>query len=457
MKTVHRPRIVIAGTNSGVGKTTIVAGLLAALTETGRAVQAFKVGPDYIDPGFHKMASGRDCYNLDTWLVPREKLSPFFVDMAETADLSIIEGVMGLYDGGREGVSSTAQIAKDLKAPVVLVIDCKAMGESAAAIAKGFCDYDREVPFAGVILNRLGSDNHEHMIRVALDKLGIPVIGAIRRNDKMHSPERHLGLTPVTEIDPTEAIQTIKEAVQVMVDLDAFVKIAEGAPDVAVAEQAKARATKKARIGIAMDEAFSFYYPASLKALEEAGAELVYFSPLKDASVPDVDGIMLGGGFPEMFLEELQNNASMKASFREVAAKGMPIYAECGGLMYVTEQVSDFEGNTYDMVGLVPATCHMQEKLQRVGYVAATAKSNTILLSGGETLRGHEFHFSTMEPTVEDFPWAFDLVGGRKNDHYIGGYAKDNVLASYLHINFAGSHKAAEHFVAACAAYKHNQ
>lgn len=364
MNTVQRPRIVIAGTNSGVGKTTIVAGLLAALTERGKRVQAFKVGPDYIDPGFHKIASQRDCYNLDTWLVPQEQMKPFFASMTEDADLSIIEGVMGLYDGGREGVSSTAQIAKELQAPVVLVIDCKAMGESAAAIAKGFRDYDSMVPFGGVLLNRLGSDNHEHMIRTALDKLGIPVIGAIRRDDRMHSPERHLGLTPVTEVDPREAIATIRDAVKVMVDLDALEALTSGAPPLALPEVAeKAVATKRARIGIAMDEGFSFYYPASLQALEDQGAELVYFSPIKDASLPEVDGLVFGGGFPEMFLSQLEGNGTMKDSIRQAAQAGMPIYAECGGLMYLTETVTDFEGRTYDMVGLVPANCVMQHNL----------------------------------------------------------------------------------------------
>ena len=454
MNTVQRPRIVIAGTNSGVGKTTIVAGLLAALTEQGKAVQAFKVGPDYIDPGFHKIASQRECYNLDTWLVPPHKLVPFFVGQAETADISIIEGVMGLYDGGREGVSSTAQVAKDLQAPVVLVIDCKAMGESAAAIAKGFRDYDPEVQFGGVILNRLGSDNHEHMIRSGMKKIGIPVLGAIRRDERMQSPERHLGLTPVTEIDPTEAIATIRDAVKVMVHLDGLVELAQSAADLSVEDTESVLAVeKRARIGIAMDEAFSFYYPASLAALEAAGAELHYFSPLQDKALPDVDGVFFGGGFPEMFLSQLSANTSMQDSIRQASEQGMPIYAECGGLMYMTQAVTDFEGHTYSMVGLVPATCEMQQTLQRVGYVSATMLEPNILGSVKDHLRGHEFHFSTMTPTQSPFPWAFELVGGRKPKAYQGGYAYKNILASYLHINFSGSEEAARRFVDSCERY----
>ena len=458
MNTVQTPRVVIAGTNSGVGKTTIVAGLLAAYAGEGRTVQSFKVGPDYIDPGFHKIASGRDSYNLDTWLVPPHKLNPFFASMANGVDLAIIEGVMGLYDGGREGVSSTAQIAKQLQAPVVLVIDCKAMGESAAAIAKGFRDYDPEVNFGGVILNRLGSVNHERMIREGMDKIGVLVVGAIYRDDRMHSPERHLGLTPVTESDPTEAIATIRSAVEKMVDLERLLSIASSAPAIELPEATDTKhMQKKAKIGVAYDEAFSFYYPASLAALEEQGAELVYFSPLNDVEIPSVDGLIFGGGFPEMFLHQLSANEAMKSSIREASEQRMPIYAECGGLMYLCETIHDFEGTVYDTVGIVPANCMMQRNLQKVGYVTATAKRDTLLGDIGTSLRGHEFHFSTMEPTIEDFPWAFHLEGGRKPQSYDGGYASDNVLASYLHLNFAGTDEGAQHFVNRCEAFKNNR
>ena len=457
MNTVPIPRVVIAGTNSGVGKTTIVAGLLAAYRASGHGVQSFKVGPDYIDPGFHKIASGRESYNLDSWLVPPDTLPTFFASMSGDADLAIIEGVMGLYDGGREGVSSTAQIAKQLGAPVVLVIDCKAMGESAAAIAMGFREYDKDVDFKGVILNRLGSDNHERMVREGMEKIGVPVIGAIRRDDRMHSPERHLGLTPVTEVDPTEAIATIQHAVESMVDLEALYKVAASATPMPAPIDITKGVTKRTKIGVAYDEAFSFYYPASLSALEAQGAELVYFSPLKDSAIPDVDGLVFGGGFPEMFLQALSENTAMKESIRKANQCSMPIYAECGGLMYLCEHIHDFDGNVFDTVGVVPANCVMQQKLQKVGYVTATAKRNTLLGNTGTALHGHEFHFSTMEPTIEDFPWAFHLEGGRKPQSYDGGYATDNVLASYLHLNFAGSLEGAKHFVDVCEAFGHTK
>lgn len=490
------PRVVIAGTNSGVGKTTIVAGILRCLANEGRKVQAFKVGPDYIDPGFHKEASGRDCYNLDTWLVPAHKLGQYFIHSTKEADIAIIEGVMGLYDGGRDGVSSTADIAKRLNAPVVLVIDCKAMGESAAAIAKGFKEYDQDVLFSGVILNRIGSANHEAMIRQALERLHIPVLGVIHRDERMKSPERHLGLTPVTELDVSDTLAVISECMAESIDLPTLVKVAQSAKpmvesrdiyggdavksvehptnacsdspvammkigqvdtacqdvasqDVVSEHVASEQATTPVRIGIAYDEAFSFYYPASLEALEVQGAELVYFSPLRDQQLPEVQALVFGGGFPEMFLGELSKNEPMKNAIRTAAAQNMPIYAECGGLMYLTESVVDFNKQELPMVGLVPAKCVMQDKLQRVGYVEATALHDTVLVPAGTTLRGHEFHFSTMELAMDEqeFPWAFRFEGGRQRQVYVGGYSKGNILASYLHINFAGNDEAVAHFL----------
>lgn len=450
------PRVVIAGTQSGVGKTTIVAGLLAAYRDKGIKVQSFKVGPDYIDPGFHKIASGRESYNLDTWLVSAEKMLPFFADIVADADLAIIEGVMGLFDGGKDGISSTADIAKRLQAPIVLIIDSKSMAESAAALALGFKTYDPEVDFRGVILNRLGSANHEKMIREAMLRLDIPVLGAIHRDDRMKSPERHLGLTPVTEFDPTSALEAITASIKSYVDLDALLKIASTAPVLKFKEKEIPKAQHRARIGIALDEAFSFYYPASLKALEQAGAELIYFSPLRDENLPKVDGLFFGGGFPEMFLEKLSQNKSLHKQIRDAANNGMPIYAECGGLMYLCESIKYFDGTIYEVCGVVPAHTIMQEKLQRVGYVTATALTNNILLENAEKMRGHEFHFSTMEPIEEEnFPWAFELEGGRKRSIYKGGYCspRGNVLASYLHINFAGNEQATANFVKVCSEY----
>ena len=448
------PRIVLAGVSSGVGKTTVVTGLLRVLRDQGLAVQPFKVGPDYIDPGFHEKAAGRDSYNLDTWLVPEERLVSTFCTLAGDADLSVIEGVMGLFDGGAAGVSSTAHIARLLQAPVVLVMNCRSMGQSAAAVALGYREYAPDVEIAGVILNQLGSDNHEQIIREAMAGIGMPVLGALHRTDALQTPERHLGLTPVTETETDALIAHMAETVGAGLDLAAIRSVAESAPPLFPETEETACENVPVRIGVAKDEAFTFYYPTSLSALAEKGAELVPFSPLADETIPDVDGLLFGGGFPEMFLEKLAANVSLKTSIKNARDAGMPIFAECGGLMYLCREIFDFEEKEYEMVGLVPAVCRMQKKLQRVGYVTAKALRESILAQAGETLRGHEFHFSTMEPDASDFPWAYELMGSRQKEAHREGYAAGAVLASYLHINFDGSPAAADRFLSACRAYR---
>lgn len=448
------PRIVLAGVSSGVGKTTVVTGLLRVLRDQGLAVQPFKVGPDYIDPGFHEKAAGCDSYNLDTWLVPEERLVSTFCTLAAGADLSVIEGVMGLYDGGAAGVSSTAHIARLLQAPVVLVMNCRSMGQSAAAVALGYREYAPDVEIAGVILNQLGSDNHEQIIREAMAGIGMPVLGALHRTDALQTPERHLGLTPVTETETDALIAHMAETVGAGLDLAAIRSVAESAPVLFPETEETAGEKTPVRIGVAKDEAFTFYYPTSLSALAEKGAVLVPFSPLADETIPDVDGLLFGGGFPEMFLEKLAANVSLKTSIKNARDAGMPIFAECGGLMYLCREIFDFEEKEYEMVGLVPAVCRMQKKLQRVGYVTAKALRESILAQAGETLRGHEFHFSTMEPDASDFPWAYELTGSRQKEAHREGYAAGAVLASYLHINFDGSPAAADRFLSACRAYR---
>lgn len=454
MERAERPRIVLAGVSSGVGKTTIVTGLVALLHQKGLSVQPFKVGPDYIDPGFHAKAAGRDSYNLDTWLVPEERLAGTFAALSEGADISIIEGVMGLYDGGGKGVSSTAQIAKILRAPVVLVVNCQSIGTSAAAIALGYKLYDPALNLAGVILNKLGSDKHEAMIREAMEEVEIPVFGALHRDLELKTPERHLGLTPVTEIETKDLIAHMAEDASRWLDVDALLSAAKEAPALDIEEDRKEKQTKTVRIGVAQDPAFTFYYPTSLSALERRGAELVPFSPIHDSAVPDVDGLVFGGGFPEMFLKELSGNEPMKASIRRAAASGMPIYAECGGLMYLCREIAGFEGETYAMAGLVPAVCRMQKKLQRVGYVTAKALRPSIVAETGDELRGHEFHFSTLEGDEDPFAWAYELRGTRQKESHLEGFAKDNVVASYLHMNFDGNPGAADRLIASCAAYR---
>ncbi|EGO61966.1 cobyrinate a,c-diamide synthase [Acetonema longum] len=452
------PRIVIAGTHSGAGKTTVVTGLLAALRGEGYKVQSYKVGPDYIDPGFHAAASGKPAHNLDTWLIPEDQLVRIFADSAQSSDIAIIEGVMGLFDGGRHGVSSTAAIAKLLQAPVVLVVDAKSAGESIAATVLGFNMYDPDLKLAGVIVNRLGSDSHRQTVVGALEKLQIPVLGCLYRDQALIMPERHLGLTPVTERETEKSVDAMRQQVQRSVNIEHIQRIAAQAPAIICAEAPslpQRQSPPAVRIGIARDAAFSFYYPESLAVLTASGAELFFFSPLEDSKLPPVDGIILGGGFPEMFAKELAVNRGMLCDIREKAGQGMPVYAECGGLMYLTRQLIDFEQQPYEMAGLIPARCQMHSKLETVGYIEATAWNDNLLCQAQAVLRGHEFHFSRMIPEIvgDDFPWAFQFKKMRTGAAYPAGYAKGNILASYLHIHFAGSPGAADSFIRKCMIY----
>lgn len=447
------PRLVIAAAQSGSGKTTVATGLLSALRQRGIVVQSFKVGPDYIDPGYHRLASGRAAHNLDTWLVPKERVPALFAEESEGADITVVEGVMGLYDGGREGVSSTAEIAKLLKAPVVLVIDAKSMGASAAALAMGFRDYDPDVQLAGVILNRLGSKTHEAMIRQAMKEIDMPVLGALYRNEELHMPERHLGLLPAEENTDREIVEALGNAVAGSLDLEAILHLACMTPDLVLKEMASEQRVLPGtvcRIGIARDEAFSFYYPASLKVLERFGAELVPFSPLHDEALPKVDGLFFGGGFPEIFAEQLTGNASMRKAIREAAGQGMPIYAECGGYMYLMQELQDFTGSIYPMCGVFAGRAAMTKKLQMVGYVEAALQQDTVLGPAGTVIHGHEFHFSQEEAKDRESGRPFIFTKMRNGSRYPAGQCCKQALGSYLHLHFAGCPAAAEHFVEAC-------
>ncbi len=449
------PRLVIAATQSGSGKTTLVTGLLAALRARGLRVQSYKIGPDYIDPGYHTLASGRPSHNLDTWLVPAERLCDIFMQTAGDADLAVIEGVMGLYDGGRNGVSSTASIAKLLQAPILLVIDAKSMGASAAAIALGFKEYDPAVWFAGVLLNRLGSATHEAMIAEALAKLSIPLYGAVRRDETLKMPERHLGLLPAEENQDMNIVSNMGKAIGAQLDLGGILELAEQAPPVSFSVQSTVSGGEsRACIAVARDEAFSFYYPESLQVLRSQGADIVFFSPLHDCTLPKADGILLGGGFPEMFAERLHKNETLREELRQRAETGMPIYAECGGFMYLMEKLIDFAGREYPMTGIIPGAVQMHKKLQMVGYVEAEMQCDTVLGRQGTKLRGHEFHFSSEQEAEVAYPRAFCFTRMRNRATYLAGFAQGNILGSYLHLHFAGCPETARFFVEKCAAFR---
>lgn len=446
--TYQIPRVVLAAAQSGSGKTTIATGLMAALRQAGLKVQAFKVGPDYIDPGYHSLACGRPGENLDSWLVPASDIPALFACSCEGADITIIEGVMGLYDGGRKGVSSTASIAKLLHAPVLLVLDAHAMAASAAAIALGFRDFDPEVNLAGVIANRLGSESHAQMVREACEAIGIPVYGTLRRDPRLQTPERYLGLVPTQENDDAAIVGQWGQAVSDALDIDRIRVLAASAPPLHVAAYMdRPKPGKSVRIGFARDEAFSFYYASGLQELRAQGAELVPFSPLLDAALPEVDGLLLGGGFPEQFAATLSGNSAMRSSIREAAEAGMPIYAECGGYMYLMQELIDPSGTAWPMAGVFPGRAVMTEKLQMVGYVTATLQQDTVLGPAGTELHGHEFHFSREEGNAGASARPFHFVKLRNGDAYPAGQQVRHALGSYLHLNFAGCPEAAQSFL----------
>ena len=447
------PRLIIAATQSNSGKTTITTGLLAALKNRGLDVQPYKVGPDYIDTGWHTLACGKPSHNLDNWLVGKDKLKEIFVETSKDADISIIEGVMGLYDGGRGGISSTAEISKLLDAPVILVIDAKSMGTSAAAAALGFREFDKTINFAGVILNRLGSDSHKKMIVDALNKLGIKCFGAIKRNDEFILPERHLGLIPTTEITSPQSLvhsplQKICAAVEEQIDIDALIALAKNSSAFEIPDTQPLN-PYTLKVAVAKDEAFNFYYGESLRELERLGVEIEFFSPLNDKTLPEnICGLIIGGGFPEMFAARLEQNKTIRAEIFEAAQKGLPIFAECGGFMYLMRELIDFDERRFEMCGAIDGVATMTNKLQTVGYVEAEILSDCVLGKAGDKIRAHEFHFSKELETSDEK--IFKCTRLRTGKEYFAGVAKKNLVASYLHIHFAGCPEVAKNFVDAC-------
>ncbi|MDP9377315.1 MAG: cobyrinate a,c-diamide synthase [Actinomycetota bacterium] len=431
------PRIVIAGTSSGAGKTSIACGLIGALRARGLRVQGFKVGPDYIDPSHHALASGRPGRNLDAFLSGPELIAPLVRHGSSGADIAVIEGVMGLFDGasGRGELASTAHVAKLLEAPVVIVVDAAAMARSAAAVVHGFRSFDPELRVAGVIFNKVGSDVHEQLLREAVEPLGTPVLGVVRRDAALRTPERHLGLVPVVEREQSAraALAALAEAMVGCADLEGLVRLARSAPLAPgpVWSPAAARpAHRAARIAIARGPAFSFHYQENLELLEAAGAELVAFDPLTDEALPDDAGaLILAGGFPEVFGDELAANARMRASVAAFAAAGRPVLAECGGLLYLCESLDGRE-----MCGVLAARATMGERLS-LGYREATVATATPWLGADERVRGHEFHYSRVELWADNprHAWTLQARGAERPD----GVVEGGVQAGYLHVHWA--------------------
>lgn len=461
------PRLMIAGTHSGVGKTTICTALMALLTQNGLNVQPYKVGPDYIDPGYHHLATGQISRNLDAWMLGESKVQELFTANAEGKDIAVIEGVMGLFDGvrGETDFGSTAHIAKLTSTPVVLILDVRSMARSAAALVKGFVSFDPDLKIGGLILNRVGSASHYQMLEQAISEVtDIPILGYLPKNLRIEMPERHLGLVPATEGGIlTEALQELIDALANTVNVEGLLELARRSQEFDwVKPLAESDQTKgvKLRIGLAQDQAFSFYYRDGLDYLEQLGVEWVPFSPIADTQLPDaLDGLFIGGGFPEMFLAQLATNESMKLSIQRAHGNQMPIYAECGGYMYLTEAISDFQGQSYPMVGLIPYTSAMQKRLVAMGYVEACAMTDNLVARAGETYRGHEFHYSQMlttdhlESDMNPKP-AVQLRKNRDGQIKYDGYSTDRLFASYVHIHWAAWEQGAQRFVSACAQYQ---
>jgi cobyrinic acid a,c-diamide synthase len=449
------PRLLVSAAHKSSGKTTLSIGIAAALSARGLAVQPFKKGPDYIDPMWLSAAAGRACRNLDFFVMGRDEIVAQLATHAAGADLALIEGNKGLYDGlDLDGSNSNAALASLVGAPVVLVIDARGMTRGIAPLILGFQAFDRSIRIAGVILNRLGGSRHEAKLRAVIEHYtDVRVVGAVHQDPGLEIVERHLGLMPSSESGDSGArIAAIRDAVAAQVDLDGLLAIAGWRAD---ARRAASPATltpappaPTLRIGVAMDRAFGFYYPDDLEALAQAGAEIVPVNMLADAKLPEIDGLVVGGGFPEMLMAELEANASLRADVRRVAEAGLPIYAECGGLMYLARSLT-WRGETRRMAGVIPGDIVMHDKPVGRGYVRLreTARHPWPLGDGTE-IRGHEFHYSSLENLMPRVEFAYAVARGHGADGRNDGIVLGNVLASYAHLRSVGGNAWASRFAA---------
>lgn len=448
------PAIVIAGVQSGVGKTTIATGLMAALTARGLRVQPFKAGPDYIDPSYHTAVCGRASRNLDGWLVGEAATVDLFHRATADADVAVVEGVMGLFDGraggGEQG--STAQLAKLLGLPVLLVLDAGALARSAGAIALGFRQFDPALKLAGVIVNNVASASHGESLRDAIEReAGVPVMGLLPREPGVVLPERHLGLIPVTEgATASEFFGNARDLVGHGLNLDRLLATCApaNAPPPEPGLFPTAPLPARARIAVAMDRAFSFYYADSLDLLRAWGAELAPFSPLTDPALPAGAGaVYLGGGFPELYAEKLSENTAMLASLRRAAAAGVTVYGECGGLMYLGESLTDLDGSAHTMAELLPLRSSMSRARLSLGYWDIVTRRSTPLAPAGQRLRGHEFHWSVPERVPAPDEALYELAGTER----LEGYQRGSVSGSYIHLHLGSDRALAPAFVDAAA------
>ncbi|MFC9948062.1 cobyrinate a,c-diamide synthase [Streptomyces pratensis] len=445
---VSVPRLVIAAPASGSGKTTVATGLMAAFAERGLAVSPHKVGPDYIDPGYHALATGRPGRNLDAYMCGPGLVAPLFAHGSSGCDLAVVEGVMGLYDGasGQGELASTAQVSKLLRAPVVLVVDASSQSRSVAALVHGFASWDPEVRIGGVILNKVASDRHESLLREALDESGLPVLGVLRRAPQVATPSRHLGLVPVAErqTDAVDAVRAMGDRVREGCDLDALLALARSAPalpDEAWEPEPLPSPGVRPVVAMAGGAAFTFAYAEHAELLTAAGAEVVVFDPLHDEKLPaGTAGLVIGGGFPEVYAPELSANEPLRRAVTDLARSGAPVAAECAGLLYLAREL---DGRP--MCGVLDASARMSDRLT-LGYRQAVAVSDSVLAVAGTRLRGHEFHRTVLEPGAGETPaW-----GLHQPERRVEGFVQGGVHASYLHTHWAAEPGVAWRFVEQC-------
>jgi cobyrinic acid a,c-diamide synthase len=478
--------VVIAGDRSGTGKTTITLALLAYLSQQTKKIQSFKIGPDYIDPMFHQAVTGKPSRNLDPILTSEVYVKACFTHHCQDVDYVVVEGVMGLFDGvacrdvpwnvPTEGelvlsdYGSTAHIARLLNLPILLVIDCSRLSTSVAAIVHGYRTLDPRLNLAGVILNRVGSDRHLELLQQALAVIEVPILGIVRRQDRITIPDRHLGLIPTDELGQlNQIIDRLADLAKTSFNWESILPLLSPSPlplsplslslsaTVTGFVEFNARAChtphSEVRIALARDRAFNFYYQDNLDILTELGAELICWSPLTDENLPeDIQGLYFGGGFPEVFAEQLAANQSIRDRVRTAIASGIPTYAECGGLMYLCQQLIDFEKKSWEMVGIIPSQAIMTNRLT-LGYRQATALQNSSLISAKNTVRGHEFHRSQLTATSTQPLWQIQGYNS-KNQITIEGWKINQLHASYLHLHFGESQFLAQNFIQCCSNQK---
>jgi len=474
---------VIAGISSGCGKTTVTLGMLASLTRLGFKTAPFKVGPDFIDPGHHTGITGKHSRNLDGWMLSEAFNLETFRKNSKNADIAVVEGVMGLFDGydGKTEAGSTAQMAKIINLPVILTVNAQSMARSAAALVQGFERFDKDLKFAGVIFNNLGSARHLEYLKEALeDNVSMPCLGGILRNTDISIPERHLGLFtqfdhPLAKKDSDRLADIIEKSINIdklinsLDDIDFKItsstdidrKKTDSTSNCTAQTAFEIKDKSNVRIGVAMDNAFCFYYQDNFDILSAKGAELVFFSPVNDKNLPDnIDGLYFGGGYPELFAKQLSENKNMCSDILEASLNSMPVYGECGGFMYLCREIADTKGNFYPMTGCFPFATEMFSRLKALGYRQITLKKDTLIGRQGCSVKGHEYHYSgivkdgkekSIETVYEVFP---RIKRGVEQMQISEGYSMRNTLGSYIHLHFGSRPECAENFVKKCREYQ---